>query len=126
MTSVNIITYPDKLYNYANSFLLVHPSQSIKTEITNIVSEGTMPLNIYYYEPDEPQIEWLIDVTNNVNKVLIDVDNCPPITKDILSYLIAHPNVFWLTKGENIVYNTINKFNRVWNVDILLDQIKGD
>ena len=41
---------------------------------------------------------------------------------DIISYLLGHSNVYWLTKGENVVYNILSK-NRIYNLDWLYNSI---
>ena len=39
---------------------------------------------------------------------IIDIDNVPVYAKDLLSYMIAKNKTFWLTKGNNVVYNKLS------------------
>lgn len=42
---------------------------------------------------------------------IIDIDNVKPYLLDMLSYMIAKPKTFWLTKGVNLVYNKLSNNN---------------
>lgn len=123
---INLITPPDKLHNYYRTFCLVYPSDDVKSQFQNLIENFEESINVYMYEQndDNPAYNWLIDVVHYSNFVILDLDNMPPKHKAIVSYLIGHDNVFWLTKGENEVYNTISK-NRIYNLDWLYEQIGG-
>jgi len=122
---INLITPPDKLYNYHKSFLLVYPSQDIKLQFQNLIENFEETLNVYIYEEkEEPSYNWLIDIAKISTYVILDIDNFNHKHTDIISYLLGFDNVFWLTKGENLVYNTINK-NRIYNLDWMYDHIGG-
>ena len=125
-TKINLITPPDKLQNMHMTFALVYPTDDTKSQFQNLIDNYEGILNVYLYDnPDnDPALSWLYDITKYSDFVVLDVDNFPPLHKDAISYLIAHTNVFWLTKGENEVYNTISK-NRIYNLDWLYDQIGG-
>lgn len=123
---ISLITPPDILHNLHTSFFLVYPSTDTKHQFQNLIDTVAEDLNVYLYENEdtESQFDWLLNVMHKCNYVILDVDNFPPMHKQIISYLIAHNNVYWLTKGENEVYNTLSK-NRIYNLDWLCEFING-
>lgn len=123
---INLITPPDKLYNYYKSFALVYPSAEVKSQFQNLIENFEETINVYMYEvhDSEPALKWLLDIVKYSNFVILDIDNFPPKHRDLISHLLGFGNVFWLTKGENEVYNTISN-NRVYNLDWLYDNIGG-
>ena len=126
-TRINLITPPDKLHNYNRTFCLVYPSDDTKSQFQNLIENFEDSINVYMYEEpeNEPAYTWLLDVVNYSDFVILDIDNFPPIHRTMISYLLGYDNVFWLTKGENEVYNTISK-NRIYNLDWLYDSINGE
>jgi len=126
-TRINLITPPDKLHNYNRTFCLVYPSDDTKSQFQNLIENFEDSINVYMYEvnENEPAYTWLLDVVKYSDFVILDIDNFPPIHRTIISYLLGYDNVFWLTKGENEVYNTISK-NRIYNLDWLYDSINGE
>jgi len=121
---INLITPPDKLQSLHKSFALIYPSNDVKSQFQNLINNYKNTLDVYLYQnqDDEPALNWLYDIVKYADYVILDIDNFPPLHKDVISYLIAHQNVYWLTKGENEVYNTISK-NRIYNLDWLYDYI---
>ncbi len=126
-TRINLITPPDKLHNYNRTFCLVYPSDDTKSQFQNLIENFEDSINVYMYEENEnePAYTWLLDVIKYSDFVILDIDNFPPIHRTMISYLLGYDNVFWLTKGENEVYNTISK-NRIYNLDWLYDSINGE
>ena len=49
---------------------------------------------------------------------IIDVDNVQSHARDLLGYMIAKPKTFWLTKGENRVYNKLSN-NKIKDFEFL-------
>lgn len=123
-TKINLITPPDKLHSRDISFLLVYPSDDTKSQFQNLIENFEGTLNVYLYEnPDaDPALEWLLDIIKYADYVVLDIDNFQPLHSDVISYLLGSSNVFWLTKGENYVYNTISN-NRIYNLDWLYEKI---
>lgn len=123
---INLITPPDKLHNFHTSYMLVYPSNEIKSQFQNLIENFQESINVYIYDEkdNEPSYNWLLDIVKYSDYVVLDIDNFPPIHKNIVSYLLGFNNVFWLTNGENEVYNTLSK-NRIYNLDWLYDQIGG-
>jgi hypothetical protein len=123
-TKINLITPPDKLHNRDLTFLLVYPSSDTKSQFQNLIENFEDTINVYLYQnPDsDPALDWLLDITKYADYVVLDIDNFEPTHTNIISYLLGGSNVFWLTKGENYVYNTLSK-NRIYNLDWLNEKI---
>jgi len=112
---INLITPPDILYDKNISILLIHPSKLIKEQINDVLKDVDKDINIYLHETEE-EYEWVLNLHRMCDFVIIDVDNCPPFTKDAISYFISFNNTFWLTNGDNLYYNKISN-NRIFNLD---------
>lgn len=123
---INLITPPDKLNNYHKTFTLVYPTNDTKSQFQNLVSNFDETINVYMYEQkdSDPELNWLIDVVGRSQYVILDIDNFPEKHVSIISYLLGFDKTFWLTRGENIVYNVLSK-NRIYNLDWLYDNIGG-
>jgi hypothetical protein len=123
MSSINIITPPDFLYNQATSFLLVRPSKSVRVQFENLLKKFTKPINVYLYDlqGDIPaDYKWLLAATKIVNYTILDIDNLDPIERNLASYFVSIPNTFYLTNDEKTPYNMIS-VNRIYNLDWLYD-----
>lgn len=119
MTKINLITPPDKLHNKAISFLLVWPKNEILEQFQNLVENWNQTINLYLYSPEEEvdhDIAWVLDISKQVDYVILDLDNMDSQTKNFASYLISHPNVFYLTNDELTPY-TLLSTNRIFNLD---------
>lgn len=127
MTKINIITKPDKLFNDNISFLLLYPNNALRTEFQNIIADVDKSLNIYMYDVIESEseihdIDWLLSILHLSHTVIVDIDNCDPIVRSIMGYIISKPNVYWLTGQENIAYNKISN-NRIYALDTVFDML---
>jgi len=116
LTQISVITPPDKLYNKAHSFVLIYPDDDIKEQLQNLIADWDIPVNVYIYE--EEAVDWLLDVVQSANAVVLNLDNADTQVRDLASYLVSLPNVFWLTKAEISVYNKLS-VNRIYNLDKL-------
>ena len=122
---ITIITPPDKLFNLTLSYLLVKPSTEVKHQFQTILSHSVDDLNVFIFDQDDTDISWLLSVAMQVDIVIIDVDNCDPTTKQFISFMLAQPNVHYITNDELTPYNLINK-NRIYDLNQIVDQILGD
>jgi hypothetical protein len=121
LNKINIITPPDKIFSDCLNILLIHPSESIKNELQNILANYENSCNIYVYENktyDPNEIDWLLTVFNVCNLCIIDLDNSSPQVRMLSSYLIAKPKTYWLTNGEDVVYTHISN-NRIYDLDFM-------
>jgi hypothetical protein len=126
-TKINLVTPPDVLHNLHMSFFLVYPSSDVKLQLQNLIENFEDTVNVYIYDQldDDINLNWLLQVKDKSDYVILDIDNFPSKHRDAVSYLIAHSNVYWLTKGENQVYTTISN-NRIYNLDWLYEKIIGE
>lgn len=127
MTTINIITSPDKFYGDTPSLLVIHPSVELQTDLQqNVLTNIFDDLNVYIYnEPvsDSAKIEWLLTVFHLADTVIIDVDHCSLHIRNLLSFMIAKSKTYWLTNGENSVYNHLSN-KRIFNLESI--QTIGD
>jgi hypothetical protein len=122
---INVITPPDKLFNLNLSYLLVKPSLYVKQQFQTILSHCIEELNVFIYDDEETDISWMLSVAGNVDIVIIDVDNCDPITKSFVTFMLAHPNSHYITRDDTTPYGLISK-NRIYNLDWIVEQFKND
>lgn len=110
------------LFNDSFQLLLVYPSKQIQDELQNtFLANSEVDVNVYVY--DKPvqttqEIEWLLSVFKQCDTAIIDVDNTSPWARDLLSYMIAKNKTYWLTNGQDSVYNSLSN-NRVYNLNFL-------
>lgn len=121
---ITVITPPDKLFNLTISYLLVKPSTEVKHQFQAILSQSIDDLNVFIFDNDDDDISWLLSVAMQVDVVIIDVDNCDAITKKFVSFMLAQPNVHYITSDELTPYNLINK-NRIYDLNQIVDQLVG-
>lgn len=122
---ITLVTPPDKIFNMNLSYLLVSPSLAVKQQLQSILSKSIDDLNIFIYEDNESDIDWLLSVSRIVDAVVIDIDNCNPVTKEFVTYLLQQPNVHYITQNELTPYNLISK-NRIFNLDWIAEQLQNN
>lgn len=105
MPELNLITPPSKLFNETYSFLMVSPSDALKENINSVLKETEQNLNLYLWE-DGDSIEWLIEVANSVNSILLDIDNFDH--KWLIGYFLMKEATYYLTSSQDSLYNVIN------------------
>lgn len=115
---INLITPPDKLYNSNISYLLVKPSTKIKLQFQNMLTEVDEDINVYVFDDAENDIDWMLGVAQIATFVIVDIDNCDPLTKLFVSVLLTQPNTHYITSDEITPYKLISR-NRIYNFDWL-------
>ncbi len=122
MKNINIITPPDVLHHDAVEILLLCPSDNVKNDVQQSVVDIDNDINIYVYEPndklDDNDLDWILNIFQKSQITIIEIDNVPAVLQPILSYMIAKPKTFWLTNGNNRVYNKLSN-NRVNDFEFL-------
>lgn len=113
---INLITPPDKLYNSNPTYFLIKPSTKIKMQFQTLLSQIDDELNVYVYDDNETDIDWMLSVAQMSDFVIIDIDNCDPMTKLFVSVLLTQPNAYYLTTDEITPYKLLNR-NRIYNLD---------
>jgi len=114
---VNLITPPDKLLNRNPSYLLVAPSDRIKQDFNDVVKGMDQDINLYYWEENELDVQWLVDVANIVDTIILDADNVVQ-NEWIIGYLLGFNKTYYLTTNEKRVYNNIC-MNRIYDLSFI-------
>ena len=122
---ITIITPPDKLFNLTISYLLIKPSIQTKQQFQSILSQSIDDLNVFIFDDNETDIDWLLSVAQHVDSVILDVDNCDEITKQFVTFLLARPNVYYITNNETIPYGLISK-NRIYDLEAIVQLYKDE
>ena len=122
---ITVITPPDKLFNLSLGYLLVKPSLHVKEQFQTILSQSIDDINVFIYDEQETDISWLLGVAMQVDIIIVDVDNCDPITKQFVTFLVAQPNAHYITNDELTPYNLISK-NRIYNLDWIVEQLQAE
>ena len=118
---LNLITPPDKLFNQNINYLLIKPSTEIKIQFQQILSQLVDDINVFIFDEKESDMDWMLSVEHQCDAVIIDIDNCDPITKNFVSYLLSMPYCHYITTDEVTPWNLISK-NRIYNLDILIQE----
>jgi hypothetical protein len=121
---ITLITPPDKLFNMNLSYLLVKPSNFVKEQFQTILSQSVDDLNVFIYDNDDQDTGWMLSIAQQVEVVIIDIDNCDPLTQKFVTFMLAAPNVYYLTKDETTPYNLINR-NRIYDLNCIVESIKN-
>jgi hypothetical protein len=120
---ITLITPPDRLFNLNLSYLLVKPSNYVKEQFQTILSQSLEDLNVFVFDNDDIDISWMLSVAQQVDCVIIDIDNCDPITQKFITFMLAQPNAHYLTNDDSIPYHLISK-NRIYDLDWIVERIK--
>jgi len=104
-------------------YLLIQPSTHVKQQFQTILSQSIEDVNVFIYDSEDTDISWMLSVAQQADIVIIDVDNCDPITQKFVTFLIAQPNAHYITRDDTTPYNLISK-NRIYNLDWLVEQLK--
>jgi hypothetical protein len=122
---ITLITPPDKLFNLALSYLLVNPSNLVKEQFQAILKNSIDDVNVFIYDQNDTDIEWLLGVAQQVDVVVVDIDNCDPVSKIFVSYLLAQPNCYYVTTDEVTPFGLINK-NRIYDLAQIVEQFSAE
>jgi hypothetical protein len=122
---ITVITPPDKLFNLTLSYLLVKPSILVKEQFQTILSKSIDDLNVFIFDESETDISWLLSVAHQVDCIIIDVDNCEPMTRKFVTFLLAQPNSYYITNDETTPYNLISK-NRIYDLNQIVQQLEEE
>ena len=122
---INLITQPDKLYNDNRSFLLMNPSDIVKEQFNEMAKQLGENLNVYLFDQDEVHdVNWLLDIVNQVGTIILDVDNTRNEYQWLIGYLLSFDKTYYLTKADQMSYNVINT-RRIYDVRQIAEENKG-
>lgn len=119
---INLITPPDTLFNSNITYLLVKPSTKLKVQFQTILSAIDEEINVFVYDTEEVDIAWMLNAANNSDIIIIDIDNCDPITKNFISVILSNTNAFYMTDDEITPWGLLSR-NRIYNLDWIVEQI---
>ena len=103
MNKITLITPPDYFENSNPGILLIGLNEEQQDQITACLgnTDVSPDLNVYYYQ-DEDNLEWLLYALARSGATFVNGD-CENFTvKNLLSYILSRPNVYWTTKDEDI------------------------
>jgi len=124
MSKINLITPPDILYNKNKSILCICFTEFDKKQFQEILGNTEQNVNVYIYEPTNIDEDWLLNLHKMCDLVIVNLDELPVSIRTIMSYLISFDNTYWLTKGEEMLYNKISS-NRIFDLNQIKDKIGG-
>lgn len=119
---INLITPPDKLFNLNLGYLLIKPASKVKMQFQQILSQSMDDLNVYIFDNDDTDIEWMLSVSQQADVIIVDIDNCDSLTRSFISFLLAQPNTFYLTSDEITPWALISR-NRIFNLDWIVETL---
>ena len=111
---INLITPPDMMFNLADSFLLIKPSLAVKQQFQSMLSQLDSDINVFIFDENDHDIEWMLSVAQQVDTVVIDLDNCDQLTKQFATVIMVQTNVYYFTNDTYTPYNLINR-NRIYD-----------
>jgi hypothetical protein len=82
-------------------------------------------LNVFIYDEQETDTGWMLGICQQVDVVIVDVDNCDPITQKFVTFMLAQPNTHYITMDETTPYNLISK-NRIYDLEFIVEQLKDE
>ena len=97
----------------------------MKQQFQTILSHNIEEINVFIYDDNEHDVDWLLSVANQCDITIIDIDNCDPTTKLFVTYLLAQPNTHYITNDEITPYGLISK-NRIYDLDWIVAQVTDD
>ena len=122
---ITLITPPDKLFNNNLSYLLVKPSNFVKSQFQTILSHSLEDLNVFIFDNDDMDISWMLSASYQADCIIIDVDNCDPQTHKFITLLLMHPSAYYMTKDETTPYHLISR-NRIYDLNWIIEKIKAE
>jgi hypothetical protein len=122
---ITLITPPDQLFNMNLSYLLIKPSNLVKSQFQTILSQTIDDLNVFIFDNDDTDIGWMLSTAHQVDCIIIDIDNCDSVTQKFVTFLLAQPNTHYLTADEITPYRLISK-NRIYSLDEIVKRITED
>jgi len=122
---INLITPPDRLYNSTISYLLIKPSTKLKLQFQQKLSQLDEDINVYIFDDDEQDIDWLLSVSQLVDFTIIDIDNCDKLTLLFIALILSQPNAHYYTESDVIPWHLISR-NRIYNLDWIQEVLDDD
>jgi hypothetical protein len=107
------------------AYLLIKPSNFIKEQFQTILSKSLDDLNVFIYDNDDMDISWLLSIAIQADCVIIDIDNCDPLTQKFVTFILAQPNAYYITSDETTPYRLISK-NRIYDLNWIIEKLEAE
>jgi hypothetical protein len=107
------------------SILVITPSNSLKLQLQTFLSEYPDEMNVYLYDQDDDDVEWMLSVMKASDCVIFDIDNSGQTLRNLSGFIVSQKNVFYLTKDSETPYNMLSK-NRVYDLSWLYTHFNGE
>jgi hypothetical protein len=107
------------------AYLLIKPSNFIKEQFQTILSKSLDDLNVFIYDNDDMDISWLLSIAIQADCVIIDIDNCDPLTQKFVTFILAQPNAYYITNDETTPYRLISK-NRIYDLNWIIEKLEAE
>lgn len=82
-------------------------------------------MNVYLYDQDDDDVEWMLSVMKASDCVIFDIDNSGQTLRNLSGFVVSQKNVFYLTKDSITPYNMLSK-NRVYDLSWLYTYFNGE
>ena len=128
MNNLTVVTPPDRFITTNCSFLLVCPSTFIKESFQRLIDGFDHPFTLYLLEDEDYELPprdiatWLLYHARIADFVILDLDNMSSLSKKFETLIMSNGNSYWLTKGDDSVYNIIN-VNRIYDLDSINEKV---
>jgi hypothetical protein len=122
---INLITPPDRLYNSNVSYLLVKPSTKLKVQFQSKLSQIDDDVNVYVFDDEEHDIDWLLSVSQSTDFIIVDIDNCDQLTILFVALILTQSNAYYYTVDEVTPWHLVNR-NRIYNLDWIQEVLDED
>lgn len=119
---LHLITPPENLFNFNPSYLLVKPSPDIKMQVKNFLSNCEDDVNVYIFDGEDTDIQWMLACSRMSDIIVIDVDHCDEITKNFISFMLIHPKSFYITADDDSPWSLISR-NRIYSITDIIDHL---
>lgn len=120
---ITVITPPDKLFNLSVSYLLVKPSIEVKKQFQTILSSTVENITLFVFDQNDTDIDWMLSVAVHADTVIIDIDNCDQVTRQFITYLLAHPHVYYITSDKLTPYGLISR-NQIYDLSAIAENFE--
>ena len=85
------------------------------------MSQSIDDINVFVFDDGDTDIDWLLSVALQTDLIIIDIDNCDRITKQFVTFMIAQPNVYYITSDDLTPYGLISK-NRIYDLEFIVNR----
>lgn len=106
MNKIFLVTYPDVYHSDCYKIALINITSDEKYQIQEWLKNTNRDIVVYLYD-NTNQIDWLLNVINQVDSVYINVDNSKDLSYHYISYMLGKSKIIWA--NSKVDYSNINK-----------------